>query len=115
MIVTNPLCFFLAQRVYVTQGPNDVRHCDGYDKAEPFRFLIHGVVDGFSSKALWLAVVKSDNNPIIPAALYLREVKEHGVCPILLKTDCRSENVDMARLQYYSAKYFFSHKYGTSL
>ena len=59
---------------------------------KPFRFPIHGAIDGFSRKVLWLTVVKSNNNPVVPAALYLRAVKEHGVSPILLKTDCGSEN-----------------------
>ena len=81
---------------------------------KPFGFPFHGAVDGFSRKALWLTVVKSNNNPFVPAALYLRAVKEFGVCPILLKTDCGSENADTAGLQYYLTKNFSSHRYGAS-
>ena len=78
------------------KGQNDVWHCDGYDMMKPFGFPIHGAVDGFSRKVLWLTVVKSNNNLVVPATFYLRAVKEHGVCPILLKTVCGSENADMA-------------------
>ena len=66
---------------------------------KPFGFPIHGPVGGFSRIVLWLTVVKSNKNPVVPAALYLLAVKEHGVCPILLQTDCGSENAGMAGLQ----------------
>ena len=65
---------------------------------KPFGFPIYGAVDGFSRKFLWLTVVKSNNNPVVPAALYLRAVKELGVCPIFVKTECGSENANMAGL-----------------
>ena len=110
----NVLCFFLARRVYVAQGPHDIWHCDSYGKMKPFGFPIHVAVDGFSRKILWLAVVKLNNNPVVPAALYLRAVKEHGVSPILFKTDCGFENADMAGLQCYLTKNFSSHRYAAS-
>ena len=81
---------------------------------KPFGFPIHGAADGFSRKVLWLAVVKPNNNPVVPVTLYLRAVKEHGVCPILLKTDLGCENADMAGLQCYLTKNFTSHTYGGS-
>ena len=109
IIVANLLFFFLVRRVYITRGPNDVWHCDGYDKMKPFGFPIHGAVDGFSRKVLWLTVVKSNNNPVVPAALYLRAVKEFGVCPIPLKTDCGSKNADMAGLQCHLTATWWSH------
>ena len=65
---------------------------------KPFGFSIHGAVDGFSRKFLWLTVVKSKNNPVVPAALYLHAVKKLGVCPILVKTECGSQNANMAGL-----------------
>ena len=79
-----------------------------------FRFPINGAVDGFSRKVFRLAVVKSNNNPFVSAALYLSAVKEYGVCPIHLKTDCRSENAGMAGFQCYLTKNFSSHRYGAS-
>ena len=114
IIVTNLLCFFLARKVYVTQGLNDLWHCDGYDKMKHFGFPIHVAVDGFSGKVLWLAVVKSNNHAVVPDALYLRAVKEHGVYPIPLKTDCGSENDDITGWQCHLTKNFSSHKYGAS-
>ena len=81
---------------------------------KPFGFLIHGAVNGFSRKVLWLTVVKSKNNPVVPAALYLRAIKEHGVFLTLLKTDCRFENADLAGLQCYLTKNFSLRRYGAS-
>ena len=65
---------------------------------KPFKFSLHNAADGFSRKALWLDVIKSNNNSVVPADLYLWAVKEHGVGPIPQKTDCGSEKADMHRL-----------------
>ena len=59
----------------MTQVPNDIWHYDGYDKMKPFGFPIHGAVDGISRKLLWLTAIKSNNNPVVATALYLRAVK----------------------------------------
>ena len=63
---------------------------------------------------MWLAVAKLNNNPVVPAALYLRAVKEHGVCLNLLKTGCGFENVEMVGLQCYLTKNLSSHRYDAS-
>jgi len=34
----------LARQTYVSRGPNDVWHIDGYDKLRPYGFLISGYV-----------------------------------------------------------------------
>lgn len=33
--------------VHITQGPNYVWHCDGYDKLKPYGIAIHGCIDGY--------------------------------------------------------------------
>ena len=95
--------------------------CKGYDKLKPFGFPIHGAVDGYSRKVLWLEVVKSNNSPTVPAQLYLGIVRHLKGCPVLLRTDCGTENGTMAAMQcffransddeYAADK---SHQYGTS-
>ena len=42
--------------------PNAVWHADGYDKLKPYGFPIHGAIDGFSRRVLWLDVTRSNNN-----------------------------------------------------
>ena len=71
----------------------------GYDKLKPYGLPIHGAIDGYSRKILWLKVVRSNNSPIIPAELFLNCVQEVQGCPVLLRTDGGSENTLMAGAQ----------------
>ena len=88
---------------------------------KPFGFPIHGAVDGYSRKVLWLEVVRSNNSPHTPARLFFDTVKEVKGCPLLLRTDCGTENGMMAAMQCYfrsdgtdALAGEKSHKYGTS-
>ena len=87
------------RRVYVTNGPNDLWHADGYDKLKPFGFPIHGCIDGYSRKILWLKVIHSNNNPVVISRIFLDALKEHLGCPSRLRTDCGTENVLIATIQ----------------
>ena len=89
----------LKRRTYTSKGPNDCWHADGYDKLKPFGFPIHGAVDGFSRRVLWLQVGRSNKDPKFIGRLFLNCVKEVGGCPILLRTDPGSENGVMAAMQ----------------
>ena len=42
------------QRNYYSDGPGDVYDIDGNDKSKKWGFAIHGGIDGFSRKILWL-------------------------------------------------------------
>ena len=44
----------LRRRIYHSPGPNFVWHVDGYDKLKPYGFPVHGCIDGYSRKILWL-------------------------------------------------------------
>ena len=46
----------LRRRRYFAPGPDFVWHLDGYDKLKSFGFSIHGCLDGFSRRILWLEV-----------------------------------------------------------
>ena len=82
----------LNRRVYVSSGPNECWHIDGYDKLKPYGLPIHGCVDGFSHIIIWLNVVRTNNNPIIPASLYVESVQELVFCPKKMRTDLGTEN-----------------------
>ena len=71
----------------------------GYDKLKPYGFPIHGCICGFSRKILWLEVVKSNNDPKIPARLFLDAVSELKGCPMIVKSDCGTENGIVAATQ----------------
>jgi len=75
----------LKRRKYRAKGPNFVWHVDGYDKLKPYGFCIHGSIDGYSRRLLWLEVSQSNNNPRVIAMYYLEAIRRLGVAPRLLR------------------------------
>ena len=49
---------------YFSTGPNATWYMDGFDKLKPYGFPIHGCVDGFSRRIMWLKVTRSNNNQL---------------------------------------------------
>ena len=64
----------LHQRTHIRPGPNLSWHVDGYDKLKPFGLSVHGCIDGFSRRLLWLQVQRSNKNPRIIANCFLEYV-----------------------------------------
>ena len=91
----------LKRRVYNSPGPNYCWHVDGYDKLKPYGLPIHGAIDGYSRRVMWLVVSRTNNDPDVMAKLYFDCVKEVGGCPRLLTTDCGTENGTMADMQMF--------------
>ena len=91
----------LRRRTYHTPGPNYAWHVDGYDKLKPYGFPVHGCIDGYSRKVLWLKVCRTNNDPAVTGQHYLDAVKKYNGCPKLLRTDNGTENVIMAAMQAY--------------
>ncbi len=71
----------------------------GYVKLKPYGFPIHGAIDGFSRRILWLEVARSNNNPKVAATFYLNQVKEMNGCLLQLISDCGTENGIAASMQ----------------
>ena len=46
----------LRRKKYFSAGPNYSWHIDGHDKLKLFRFMLHGCIDGFSRRLIWLEV-----------------------------------------------------------
>lgn len=91
----------LKRREYRNPGPNFAWHTDGYDKLKPYGFPIHGCIDGFSRKVIWLKVSRTNNDPAVIAGFYLEAVEELGGCPVILRTDTGTENTVIAAVQSY--------------
>ncbi|XP_019850439.1 PREDICTED: uncharacterized protein LOC100641674 isoform X2 [Amphimedon queenslandica] len=81
----------LNRRIYLNKGPNYLWHMDGYDKLKPYGIAIHGCIDGYSRKILWLKAGSSNNDPHIIAHHYVECVRCNG-CPSILRSDLGTEN-----------------------
>ena len=82
----------LHRRKYVSPGPNFAWHIDGHDKLKPFGFSIHGGIDGFCRKLIWLTVSTTNKMPEVIAKNYLDAVIEHGGIPTKVKADNGTEH-----------------------
>ena len=91
----------LKRRLYQSPGPNFCWHIDGYDKLKPYGFPIHGCIDGYSRKMIWLELVTSNNNPHIIANLYLKAAEQLDVVPKIVRSDHGTENVVVAAAQQF--------------
>lgn len=101
----------LQRRTYESQGPDHVWHIDGHDKLKPYGLCIHGCIDGFSRKVLWLKVCSSNNNPVAIASFYVETIRHLKLQPAIIRSDRGTENVNVATIQeFLGAKHF----YGTS-
>ena len=89
----------LKRRKYIVKGPNYVWHVDGYDKLKPFGFCIHGAIDGYSRRIIWLEVSQSNNNPAVIAMYYLEALKVLRFAPRIIRCDKGTENATLALLQ----------------
>ena len=78
-----------------------MQHADGYDKLKPYGFPIHGCIDGFSRRLIWLKVSRTNNDPAVVAGFFFEAVQSAGGCPTILRTDNGTENTVMASVQSY--------------
>lgn len=89
----------IRRRVYLSDGPGHLFHIDGNDKLKRFGFALHGAVDGFSRKILWLEVSTTNNDPIVISHYYLKLIKQIRFAPKILRTDRGTENIYCKDLQ----------------
>ena len=91
----------LTRRKYKARGPNDRWHIDGYDKLKHFGFCIHGAIDGYSRRILWLEVSSSNNDPSIVAKYYVNYVRHVSGTASVIRGDKGTENTHIATIQRY--------------
>lgn len=87
------------RREYRAKGPNYIWHIDGYDKLKPFGFCIHGGIDGYSRRILWLEVGCTNNNPKIIANYFTDCIRQIGGVPRIVRADAGTENISVAGIQ----------------
>lgn len=89
----------LRRRDYISKGPNYCWHMDGYDKLKPYGIAIHGCIDGFSRKIIWLRAYTTNNDPFVIAGYYSNAIKQLGGCPKRIRADFGTENVNVEVMQ----------------
>lgn len=89
----------LKRRVYSVKGPNHIWHADGNDKLVPFSFGIHGCIDGYSRKLIWLELLPSNKNPSKVVKIYLKTIEDLNLIPQVLRVDKGTENFIMGDYQ----------------
>ena len=87
------------RRKYYSKGSNYIWHVDGYDKLKPFVFCIHGAIDGYSRRILWLEASFTNNDPRVIAEYYCDCIKQVGGAPRIVRTDESTENCSVAGIQ----------------
>ena len=104
----------LVRPSYHCEGPNSSWHLDGWDKLKPFGFSIHGCIDGFSRKTLWLTTASANKDPAVIASFYMDRLDQLGCCPQKLVTDAGTEKVTVAAMQSSLMGTGLSHSTGLS-
>ena len=89
----------LRRRNYFFPDPKYCWHADGYDKLKPYGFPIHGCIDAFSRRILWLEIVRSNNDPRVVGKLFFNCLRKLQFCPTILRTDRGTENGIIATTQ----------------
>ncbi|XP_052765590.1 uncharacterized protein LOC128206898 [Mya arenaria] len=89
----------LRRRQYISRGPNYVWHLDGYDKLAPYGIYIHGCIDGFSRKVMWLKAGITNKRPEVIASYFIEAVNQEGGFPLRVRGDRGTENGAVAAVQ----------------
>lgn len=92
-------CRRLHRRKYRTKGPNYLWHIDGWDKLKQFGLCVHGCIDGYSRRVLWLEVASSNNDPYVVCSYFAKYCKLLGGIPHLVRADRGTENVNIESMQ----------------
>ena len=96
----------LIRRTYRSVGPNHLWHIDGYDKLKPYGLSIHGAIDGYSRKILWLEATESNKDPKIVGHHYVNCLKTLKLVPKMIRADRGSENVVICGMQRFLRRSF---------
>lgn len=89
----------LRRRRYWSKGPNYTYHIDGWDKLKTYGLCIHGCIDGFSRRIMWLEAGPSNNDPYVVCKYFADCVKELNGVPCIVRSDHGTENVNIELMQ----------------
>ena len=93
----------IRRRIYHVDHSNTVWHLDGNHKLIRWRFVIHGAVDGYSRKLVFLKCA-TNNRAATVVEQFSKAVTENGL-PDRVRTDNGGENVDVWRYMIFYHHY----------
>ncbi|KAF1936682.1 hypothetical protein EJ02DRAFT_479412 [Clathrospora elynae] len=76
---------------YIVPGPNWCWSINGHNKLKPYGIQIYACIDAYSRYVIWAYVGVSAATSLSVLHQYLHTVKEMGVYPQFLRSDCGSE------------------------
>ena len=88
------------RRMYESLGPGHIYHLDDNDKLKRWGLCIHGCVDWFSRKILWLIASSTINDPIVIGNCFLQCIKKK-IVPVVLRMHKVRENIFCEDLQLF--------------
>ena len=91
----------LKRQKYRNKGPNHVWHMDSNDNLKPFGFYIHGCIDGFSRKIIWLHVANTNKEPAVIAYYFLMEIEIINGTTTKTRADLGSETTYLCGIQMF--------------
>ena len=105
----------LVWRDFFSFESNFCWHCDNYDKLKPYRLPIYVSINGFSRTVIWLEVCRTNSNPRVVAAMYIRAVQSLGLVPKMLRTDHGNKTGIMTAVHCTLRQNADTYRYGTSV
>jgi hypothetical protein len=82
--------------IYSVPGPNSLWHIDGHHSLIRWKFVVHGCIDGFSRRIIYLFA--ADNNYDATVATMFRNTAQEFGWPSRVRGDHGGENNDVAAL-----------------
>ena len=92
----------LYRRKYSNPVSNFIWHIVGYDKLKYCGFSIHGCIDSFFRRILWLHVGASNKDPNVTAKLYLDRLSEFGRVPKYIRAKDGTEHSIIEPMHIYT-------------
>ena len=70
-------------------------------KLKRWSLCVHGCVDGFSRKILWLVSSSTNNDPIVIGNCFLQFIKKTKIVPVVSRMDKGRQNIFYEDLQLF--------------